>query len=101
MHSEHPLEELDLPPGFPREVLAQAELLTVRARVAAAEERLLVALAAGNVGSWEYHPRSAVLCCDPKFKSFFGFAALETPTAPDITSRIHPDDRERVREAVT
>src|SRR5881394_491631 len=101
MNREEPHLGLDPDRGVVRpEGPTQSELLTVRARFAAAEQRLRVALEAGNVGSWEYDPKSGGFCCDAKFKSFFGFAPNETPTAPDISARIHPDDREQVREAV-
>jgi PAS domain S-box-containing protein len=76
------------------------ELVTARQRVSAAEERLRLALDAGEVGSWEYDPKSAVLSCDAKFKALFGLDPESNPMAPDITAAIHPDDRERVRAAV-
>jgi signal transduction histidine kinase/PAS domain-containing protein len=76
------------------------ELVTARQRVAAAEERMRLALDAGDVGSWEYDLKNAALGCDAKFKALFGFAPESNPTAPEITAAIHPDDRERVRCAV-
>src|SRR6185369_16898343 len=45
------------------------ELVTARQRVSAAEERLRLALDAGDVGSWEYDARSSGLSCDAKFKA--------------------------------
>ena len=76
------------------------ELVTARQRVAAAEERLRLALDAGDVGAWEYEPKRAALGCDAKFKALFGFGPESNPTAPEISAAIHPDDRERVRSAV-
>jgi PAS domain S-box-containing protein len=75
------------------------ELVSARRRVAAAEERLRLALDAGEVGSWEYDPKSQTLSCDAKFKAFFGFGPKESPQMEDITGAIHPDDRALVRNA--
>src|SRR5262249_19442681 len=40
------------------------ELVAARSRVAAAEERLRLALDASDLGSWEYDPKSDFLSCD-------------------------------------
>jgi len=76
------------------------ELVVARTRVEQAEERLRLALDAGNVGSWEYRPSSGALECDATFKALFGLGPEANPGPPEITQAIHPEDRERVRHAV-
>jgi signal transduction histidine kinase/PAS domain-containing protein len=75
------------------------ELVLGRQRVAAIEERMRLALDAGDVGFWEYDPRSTFITCDTKFKALLGFGPDSNPTTADILAAIHPDDRERVRSA--
>jgi len=76
------------------------ELVVARTRVEQAEERLRLALDAGNVGSWEFRPSNGALECDATFKALFGFAPEASPGPHEITEAIHPEDRERVRKAV-
>jgi len=53
------------------------DLVTARARVEEAEQRLRLAVEAGNIGTWEYDPRTRAVRCDPKYRMFFGLSAAE------------------------
>lgn len=64
------------------------------ARLSASEERLRVALAAANMGTWRYYPDRAESIVDENFRRIFalppgnGSLALE-----EIAARIAPEDR--------
>ncbi|HEY8537518.1 MAG TPA: PAS domain S-box protein [Steroidobacteraceae bacterium] len=61
------------------------------------EERLRLALRGANAGVWVYHADTRAAFWSTEFRSLFGFGP-EVPCSLDILmSRVHPDDRERVR----
>ena len=64
------------------------------------EERLRTALLAGRLGSWEFDLTTGVLTASATCKAIFGRAGDEPFSYEDLLGSIHPDDRERMQEAV-
>lgn len=69
------------------------------AKLAQSEERLARALAAGNVGTFEYYPKEDRLVFDPNTASFFG-VANECPSLQTISTFVHCDDRAAWQNAI-
>ena len=75
----------------------------IRARIAEikeSEERLHTALVAGHLGSWQLNLETNALQASDACKSFFGRRPEDTFTYDDLQASIHPDDRDRMMEAV-
>jgi PAS domain S-box-containing protein len=65
-------------------------------RLSASEERLRVALAAADMGTWRYYPDRRVSIVDENFRRIYGLPPGNgTVTADEMTARIFPEDRER------
>lgn len=64
------------------------------------EERLRTALLAGRLGSWELELTNWRLTASATCKGLFGRTADEDFSYGDLVATIHPDDRERMQEAV-
>lgn len=65
------------------------------------QQRYAIATRAGRVGVWEWDLETNDLYLDPILKEFLGYADHEIPNHLDDWSRhIHPDDRDRVTEAL-
>ena len=77
--------------------------VTVRRRAEEAlresEARLRIALDAAGAGTFEYYPRSGKLIWSDRTKSHFGLSTTAEVEHDLFLSAVHPDDRERVREA--
>jgi PAS domain S-box-containing protein len=64
------------------------------------EERLRLATAAANVGTWDYRPLTGELVWDARCKELFGLPA-DTPIEYGVfLAGVHEDDRERMDAAV-
>jgi two-component sensor histidine kinase/PAS domain-containing protein len=60
-------------------------------------ERLRLALEAGAMAVWEFHPDTDVSIIDARYAATMGFApGLANTTRAEIGRSIHPDDRQRV-----
>ena len=64
------------------------------------EARLRTALLAGHLGSWEMDLTTGVLTASATCKALFGRAANEPFSYEDLVGSIHPDDRERMQDAM-
>jgi PAS domain S-box-containing protein len=71
------------------------------ADLTASEERLHFTLKAGGLGTWTLDVPAQRLVCSAICKANFGRAPAETFTYDDLAASVHPDDRERWRDAVT
>jgi len=61
-----------------------------------ANERLLLATAAGEIGIWELEISSNTLTWDARMMELYGFTQEEFPGGYEAwTSRLHPEDRQR------
>ncbi len=64
------------------------------------QERLELALHAGNVGAWDFDPQTGRLVWDARCKALFGLRE-EAPVSYDtFLAGLHPEDRQRAHEAV-
>ena len=63
------------------------------------EERLRLAVEAGDVGPWEYNVATDRFVASDRFFDICGLPRDVQPTARDFAALIHPDDRERIRIA--
>lgn len=63
------------------------------------EEHLRMALEAGKFGHWQRNGEGRILYVSPQCKGHFGLAPDEPVTAEAIFSAIHPEDREKVKQA--
>ena len=66
------------------------------------EERLRLALDAGSMGTCEWDLGAKLLNWSPTLETIFGYAPGEFGgSADDLSSRLHPDDRQRVLDTMT
>jgi PAS domain S-box-containing protein len=64
------------------------------------KERLQMALKAGRLGSWEFDVRTSELTASNACKATFGRGADDPFGYEDLRASIHPDDRQRMADAV-
>jgi PAS domain S-box-containing protein len=64
------------------------------------EERLRFALDAGRLGFWQHELATDALYCSDHCKAHFGRAPHDEITHEEILTAVHPDDRERAKEAI-
>jgi PAS domain S-box-containing protein len=63
------------------------------------ERRLQLALAAAQLGSWQYDPVRGALSGDARAREIFGYGEDEI-ALPDLMARVHPDDAEDLQAAL-
>lgn len=81
-----------------------AHIERVRSEDAAREaaERLSLANKAAGIGTWDYDPVNSILRWDVRCKALFGLSSDAVVTYENtFLGGLHPDDRERVHEAVS
>jgi PAS domain S-box-containing protein len=61
------------------------------------EERLRLAAAAGNIGTWEWDPERGTQVLSPELCGIFGIAAFDPDVACTWASRVWPEDRSKVQ----
>jgi PAS domain S-box-containing protein len=64
--------------------------------VRAAEERLRLAMAAMELGTWDVNLTAGTMVWDERMRALFGLPAEGPLDYSAILSRVHPEDRERV-----
>jgi PAS domain S-box-containing protein len=71
------------------------------AALARSQERLQELVAGSGVGLWEWDFASDELYLSPQWKRHLGYEDAELPSGGDtVRSRVHPDDWERMNQAV-
>jgi len=66
------------------------------------QERLEVALDAGNIGCWEWNVQTDQLVFDRRMRELFDVPDEQPITKfDDFAQRVHPEDRERIGQAVS
>ncbi|GAB3643493.1 PAS domain S-box protein [Spirosoma arcticum] len=63
-------------------------------------ERLLFALQAADIGTWELDPIHQLVYWDERCQSLFGTAQNDVAPYSQVLTHVHPDDRQRVDEAI-
>lgn len=81
-------------------VLGPAEQMQAAEALARSEERLRLAMEATAFGTFEWDICTDRVQCSPNVKRQFGFLSTEALTLESVLSRIHPDDREAVRNTI-
>ena len=76
------------------------EQVVARTRAEEAEYRLRLAVESADIGTWEYYVDDRTLTCDARYKGLFGLSPDREVTTAMMVEAIHPDDRERVNQAV-
>ena len=64
------------------------------------EERLRLALAAAELGAWDYDPVTGALVWDARCKELFGLGPEVEVNYDMFLAGVHPDDRERANQVV-
>jgi PAS domain S-box-containing protein len=89
------------PLGQPRREIRVMQDITARHLAEAAlresEERLRLALAAGQVGTFDFDLRTREVSWDERTRAMWGIAPDAPVTEETFWAGVHPDDRERVR----
>jgi PAS domain S-box-containing protein len=79
----------------------RSELHALSARASSLTDRLLLALSAGRLGTWQWDAATGVTTWDPMMERLFGLSPGEfTGTFDEWVARLHPDDRDDVLRAV-
>jgi len=83
-------------------MLAELELSTVsKEHYRMAQQRLEIALSGGDIGLWDWDAETGEIYFSDIYKAQLGFSAgVDWSTFDDFESRLHPDDRELVNQAV-
>ena len=84
---------------MPGVVLDISEQRRAEALLRKSEHRCRMALESTELGMWSVDPATMALDTDPRFRKIFGVEA-DTIGYEDAVALIHPDDREKVRQAV-
>jgi PAS domain S-box-containing protein len=89
--------------GSPSHFLALIEDITERRQIQKdlqeTKDRLSLALKASGAGTWRWDPVEDRITWDGYPHQVFGFKPAQVGTAEDYFTALHPDDRERVKEA--
>jgi PAS domain S-box-containing protein len=64
------------------------------------EERLRQAIRVSHIGIFDHDHRTNTICWSPQQRAIYGFGPEETVTLPAFLDRVHPEDRERIADAV-
>jgi PAS domain S-box-containing protein len=84
------------------EVLRELQEREHRRLLHETNERLRLALDAGSMGACEWDLGANLLSWSPTIESIFGYAPGEfTGAADELSSRLHPEDRQRVLDTMT
>jgi PAS domain S-box-containing protein len=85
--------------GFIRDI---SERKSAEARVKKSEERLRLALLAGNMGTWDWEIDERRVTWSENVYSLFGVTAQEfSGTYDSFLTLVHPEDRRTVEQAIT
>lgn len=76
------------------------ELVTTRQKLAESEQRVQYALQAAELGTWDLNPKLQTVIWDDRCKELCGFRKIDDIKYPDLLKFVHPEDAQRLREAV-
>ncbi|HKU38983.1 MAG TPA: ATP-binding protein [Polyangiales bacterium] len=75
-------------------------LLAARTELEHASTRLLLALEAGAIGTWDLEPQTGALTCDDKCRELFGTPANAKLTAHSFLDHVHEAERSKIQAAL-
>ncbi len=82
------------------QVEATKRLLLANEELSAKESRLQMAIAATNLGTWEYNIANGDLYWSHECRNIYGIGPDELPTMALFAEHIHPDDRRDVEAEI-
>ena len=105
VHSARPRRwtetEISLAEAAAERTWAAVEQAKAEARLRSSDERLRAATEAASVGTWDLDLKTGALRWDDRCKAMFGLPPeAEVSLETSFYGGLHPDDRERVRQAI-
>lgn len=85
--------------GYVGSVIDIDERREAEERLALSEERLRLALDVAEIGQWHVDTATGSMFWPPRVKAMFGISPDVPVTLDDFVDNVHPDDREKTREA--
>jgi PAS domain S-box-containing protein len=76
------------------------ELMTKDEALRQSEERMRLAAAAANLGIWEWHLATNEIWATNARRAILGWPPTGKVTFEDFMSRVHPEDRSRIRQTI-
>jgi two-component system, LuxR family, sensor kinase FixL len=76
------------------------ELMTKDEALRQSEERMRLAAAAVNLGIWELHLATNEIWATNARRAVLGWPSIGKVTFEDFMSRVHPEDRSRIRQTI-
>jgi sigma-B regulation protein RsbU (phosphoserine phosphatase) len=101
LHARARRAERELSKALQREASARADAVAEREKLAVSQERLRRVLEASGAGLWELDARTGQVDADGRMYELMGMVSGPSLHFDAEYEAIHPEDRERVREAVT
>src|SRR5690606_8523160 len=90
------IDDIDFMEGIANVLSEAFHLRRSEAALSEAEERLRLATAAHDLGTWDYDPKADRILGSPRWKELVGIAAKGDVSYREYLERVHPDDRARV-----
>ena len=93
------IDDIDFMEGIAHILSDAIHLRRSEAALHEAEERLRLATAAHNLGTWDYDPQADRILASPRWKELFGLRDDGEISYRTYLERVHPEDRARIEEA--
>ncbi|HEX6992973.1 MAG TPA: CheR family methyltransferase [Gammaproteobacteria bacterium] len=93
------IDDIDFMEGIAHILSDAFHLRRSEAALREAEERLRLATAAHNLGTWDYDPQADRIHASPRWKQLFELSADADVSYRTYVERVHPEDRARVEVA--
>lgn len=77
-----------------------SDIVKTKMAINEAEQSSRLALQSAELGTWDYFPDSKMFICSDRTKALFGMKKDEEPRFEMMLQAIHPQDRERVAQAI-
>jgi len=93
------IDDIDFMEGVAHILSDAIHLRRSEAALREAEERLRLATAAHNLGTWDYDPQADRILASPRWKELFDLRDDGNISYRTYLERVHPEDRARIEEA--
>jgi PAS domain S-box-containing protein len=94
-------DENGAPYGVFIHAIEVTERVFARREIEETTERLRIAIETANMGTWELNPQTGEVLWSERSKVLFGAGDADTLMLEKAMSRIHQDDIQRVKDAIT